>query len=113
MADQDFARQLGNIKAVLESVENQVARGKVPPDGLEQIKSSVDDVRLRLWAIMSAASSGEYENFAQRFRLRRAIEIVQGIADDLKAGKIGSDHAEFETLARSTRSLMEALNKGA
>ena len=112
MADPDFSKQLGNIKAVLESVENQVARGKVPPDGLEQIKGSVDDVRLRLWAIMSAASSGEYENFAQRFRLRRAIEIVQGIADDLRSGKIGKEHAEFQGLGKATRALMDALNQG-
>jgi hypothetical protein len=113
MADQEFAKQLGNIKAVLESVENQVSRGKVPPQGLEQIKSSVDEVRLRLWAIMSAASSGEYENFAQRFRLRRATEICQGLADDLTSGKLSVDHAEFQGLVNASRVLLAALSKGA
>jgi hypothetical protein len=111
MADQELNKQLANIKAVLESVENQVSRGKVPPTGLEQVKSSVDDVRLRLWAIMSAASSGEYENFAQRFRLRRAVETLQGLADDVTAGKISSEHMEFQALVQAAGALTAALKK--
>ena len=113
MPDAELARQVGNIKAVLESIETQVARGKVPPDTLGSVKSSVDEVRLRLWAIMSAASSGEYENFVERFRLRRATEICRGLADDIAAGKLGTDYAEFVALDAAARALLAALNPGA
>lgn len=113
MADVELTKQVGNIKAVLESIEAQVARGRVPAETLGQIKSSVDEVRLRLWAIMSAASSGEYESFVQRFRLRRATEICRTLAEDIKAGKTGSDQAEHKALAEAARSLIAALHAGA
>ena len=111
MADAELAKQMGNIKAVLESIETHVARGRVSPETLAAVKSSVDEVRLRLWAIMSAASSGEYENFVQRFRLRRATEINRGLADDIGAGKAGSGHAEFKALGEATGVLVAALNQ--
>ena len=113
MADAELARQVGNIKAVLESIEAQVERGKVPPEALADIKARVDEVRLRLWATMSAASSGEYETFAQRFRLRRATEICRGLADDITSGKAGTGHAEAQTLRAAVQSLAAALGKEA
>jgi hypothetical protein len=113
MPDAELAKLIGNIKAVLESMETQVERGRIPNDTLAAMKSSVDEVRLRLWAIMSAASSGEYENFVERFRLRRATEICRELADDIGAGKVGSQHAEFKTLAEATGALLWALNPGA
>ena len=111
MADVELTKQVGNIKAVLESIEAQVSRGRVPTETLGQIKSSVDEVRLRLWAIMSAASTGEYEAFVQRFRLRRAAEICRDLAADITAGKAGSNHAEFKSLGDAARALVAALPK--
>lgn len=113
MSDAELSKLIGKIKAVLESIETQVARGKVSAETLAAIKSSVDEVRLRLWAIMSAASSGEFENFVQRFRLRRATEINRGLADDIGTGKAGSEHAEFKALGEATGALLAALNQGA
>jgi len=113
MPDAELARLIGNIKAVLESIETQVARGRVSNETLAAIKSSVDEVRLRLWAIMSAASSGEYEGFVQRFRLRRATEICRGLAEDIGAGKLRSELAEFKTLGAAAGALLGALKQGA
>jgi hypothetical protein len=113
MPDAELARLIGNIKAVLESIETQVDRGRVSNETLAAIKSSVDEVRLRLWAIMSAASSGDYESFVQRFRLRRATEICRGLAEDIGMGKVGTDHGEFKTLGVAAGALLEVLNQGA
>lgn len=112
MADPELGKQIGNIKAVLQTIEAQVARGRVPAEGLDQVKASVDDVRLRLWAIMSAASSGEYGSFVERFRLRRAAEICAGITDDLVAGKIGKQHAELATLTEALTRLLAQIKGG-
>ena len=113
MADVELTKQVGSIKAVLESIEAQVARGRVPTETLGQIKTSVDEVRLRLWAIMSAASTGEYESFVQRFRLRRATEICRDLAKDIRAGKAGTNHAEFKALGEAARDLLTSLPKEA
>jgi hypothetical protein len=111
MADPELNKQVGNIKAVLESIEAQVARGRVPAETLGQIKSSVDEVRLRLWAIMSAAGTGNYETFVQRFRLRRATEICRELAADITSGKVASDHAEMQALGEAARALAASLTK--
>ena len=113
MPDAELAKLIGNIKAVLESMETQVERGRVSNETLAAMKSSVDEVRLRLWAIMSAASSGEYETFLERFRLRRATEICRGLADDIGAGRVGSQHTELKTLGEAAGALAWALNPGA
>jgi len=109
MTDVDLGKQIGNIKAVLQTIEAQIARGRIPPQGLDQVKASVDDVRLRLWAIMSAASSGEYSSFVERFRIRRAGEICAGLAEDIESGKLGSQPAELQKLGQTLAQLVNAI----
>ncbi|MEO8201275.1 MAG: hypothetical protein ABI679_12185 [Gemmatimonadota bacterium] len=108
MTELDLSKQVANIRAVLQTVEGQVARGRVPEEGLADFKSAVDEVRLRLWGIMSAASSGEYESFVERFRLRRATEIMKEISQDMRSGKLPRGHPEMEWLVEAARSLIAA-----
>jgi hypothetical protein len=99
MVDDELNRQIGNMRAGLETVEAQVARGRFSPDGLVELKSAIDEIRLRMWSIMSAASSTDYDTFSQRFRLRRASEILSGIVEDLRSGKLKRSHEELKNLA--------------
>ncbi|MEO6056818.1 MAG: hypothetical protein ABIQ49_08260 [Gemmatimonadales bacterium] len=39
-----------NIRATLRSIESRLQRGDVPPDGLADLKSAIDDACLRGWA---------------------------------------------------------------
>jgi phosphoglycolate phosphatase-like HAD superfamily hydrolase len=108
VSELDLGKQVSNIRAVLQTVEAQVARGRVPQEGLADFKSAVDEVRLRLWGIMSAASSGEYDSFVERFRLRRATEILRELAQDVQEGKVPKGHPEMEWLIEAARNLIAA-----
>jgi len=106
MADDETRRLIGTMQAGLESVEAQVARGRFSADGLAELKSAIDEIRLRMWSIMSAASSTDYESFSQRFRFRRATEILTGIVADLRSGKLKRSPQELESLATAASALI-------
>jgi hypothetical protein len=74
-----------------------------PPEGLQELKSAVDDVRLQLWGVLMSASAQGEKDFGERFRLRRATEILQGILRDVEAGQLGlttKEAAELGVVAR-------------
>jgi hypothetical protein len=76
-----------------------------PPDGLGDLKSAVDEVRLRLWGVLMAAHSQDDPGFGERFRLRRAAEILQGILGDIDAGRVNLSHTECAELGVVAREL--------
>src|SRR5690242_21950517 len=59
-----------------------------PPEGLVDLKSAVDDVRLQLWGVLMSSSAQGDKDFGERFRLRRATEILQGVLRDAEAGQL-------------------------
>lgn len=74
-----------------------------PPEGLQELKSAVDDVRLQLWGVLMSASAQGEKDFGERFRLRRATEILQGIVRDVEAGQLmltTKEAAELGVVAR-------------
>ena len=74
-----------------------------PPEGLQELKSAVDDVRLQLWGVLMSASAQGEKDFGERFRLRRATEILQGILRDVAAGQLkltSKEAAELGVVAR-------------
>jgi hypothetical protein len=83
----------------LQSIEGQ------SPEGLADLKSAVDDVRLRLWGMMMAVTSPSDRTFGERFRLRRAAEILQSIMADAAAGRLSLTHKEAAELGVAAREL--------
>jgi hypothetical protein len=74
-----------------------------PPEGLEDLKSSVDEVRLRLWGVLMSSSAHGEKDFSERFRLRRAAEILQGLLADVEAGRVkltSKEAADLGVVAR-------------
>ena len=74
-----------------------------PPEGLQELKSAVDDVRLQLWGVLMSATAQGEKDFGERFRLRRATEILQGILRDVEAGQLQlttKEAAELGVVAR-------------
>jgi hypothetical protein len=76
-----------------------------PPEGLQDLKSSVDDVRLRLWGVLMSSSAQGDRDFGERFRLRRAMEILQGILSDVDAGRMMLTSKEAAELGVAAREL--------
>ena len=74
-----------------------------PPEGLQDLKSAVDDVRLQLWGVLMSSSAQGEKDFGERFRLRRVTEILQGILKDVDAGQLkltSKEAAELGVVAR-------------
>ena len=100
--------QINAMRASLQTIEGQLARGDVRGQGLEDLKMGVDDLRLRIWAIMAAATSGE-SGALERFRVRRAIDVLGKMRDELMAGAIDPADPEVAALKGAAQRLLKAL----
>ena len=98
MAQPSLANEVANLHATLQAIESRMAAGELPVEGLAEFKSSVDDLRLRLWGLMSAGTANDYRAFQERFRLRRSREICEGVASELRAGTLSNRHEELGPL---------------
>ena len=88
---------MGTIRATLQAIEAQLDKGRIPRAALEDFKRAVDDVRLRVWSIMASASTDDPAPL-ERFRIRRAVDIVSGLADDAASGAVQMTHREWADL---------------
>ena len=96
--DSGLASQVNSIRLTLQAVEAQVGTGRLQRSALEDLKSSVDEIRLRIWAIMAASAEGSDGLALQRFRLRRAIEFCDGLSKEFEEGSMSARHKECEIL---------------
>jgi hypothetical protein len=105
MSQPGFAEQVATLNATLLAIEARVSSGEIPVEALTDFKSSVDDMRLRLWGLVSAGSANDYRGFQERFRLRRAKEICHGLESDLRTGTMSGRHEELGPLGQAARDL--------
>ena len=87
-----------SMRLILQSIESELQRGKIPMEGLDDFKVAVDDLRLRVWSILAAATTGDPQAALERFRLRRAIELSRTVAHDLESGAMSTGHEELPAL---------------
>ena len=109
MAQPTFSEQISSLNRTLRAIEARIAGGEIPAEGLADFKSSVDDLRLRLWALLSAGSANDYRAFQERFRLRRTREICQGVAGELRAGTLSPRHEELPPLGDAANELAASI----
>jgi hypothetical protein len=109
MPQPSLANEVASLHTTLQALESRVTSGEVPIEGLAEFKSSVDDLRLRLWGLMSAGTANDYRAFQERFRLRRTKEICEGVAGDLRAGTLSNRHDELRPLAEAAGDLARAI----
>lgn len=91
--------------SVKELMDQLQLLGSETPEGLADLKSAVDEVRLRLWGVLMAAHSPNDRGFGDRFRLRRAGEILQGIIADADGGRLNLGTKEGADLGTAAREL--------
>jgi hypothetical protein len=109
MTPPTVADEISSLHRTLASLEDRIARGEVPVEGLADFKSSVDDFRLRLWGLLSAGSANDFRAFQERFRLRRTREICQGVAEEVRAGALSPRHEELPPLGRAAGDLARSI----
>jgi hypothetical protein len=111
MAEPSFLQQIATLNATLSAIEEGLARGGAPIEGLEDFKSALDDVRLRLWGLLSAAGGDDYKGFQERFRIRRATEMNRGLGGDLRTGAVGGRHRELAGLREAASELTQSIEQ--
>jgi hypothetical protein len=111
MPQPSFADQITKFNALLGAIETRVAEGEVSREVVAEFKSSVDDLRLRLWSVLSAGSANDYRAFQEQFRLRRAKEICLGLEDDLQTGALSPRHEDLRPLAQAAGSLAACVKR--
>jgi len=109
MAEPNFAEQMATLNSTLGAIEVRLALGRAPVEGLEDFKSALDDTRLRLWGLLSAAGGSDSRGFQELFRIRRATEMCRGLGDDLQAGSVSGRHRELASLRQAATELAEKI----
>lgn len=95
------------MRKLCDEIEVSIARGGLPSDAVANLKRAIDETRMRVWASMEAAKSGD-PTWVQEFWLQRAAEVCLSIVQHLERGELdprspraGELRAAAERLARS------------
>jgi hypothetical protein len=110
MAEPSFADEMATLNSTLRAIEVRLALGRAPVEGLEDFKSALDDMRLRLWGLLSAAG-GDAKGFQELFRIRRATEMNRGLSSELRAGSISGRHRELVALREAASDLVDSVEQ--
>lgn len=111
MAEPNFADQLATLNGTLGAIEVRLALGRAPAEGLEGFKSALDDMRLRLWGLLSAAGATDAKGFQEQFRIRRATEMCLGLGGDLRAGTMSGRYPELTGLREAAMELTQSISQ--
>jgi hypothetical protein len=97
--------ELTRMRIVLQDLEGRLEAGEVPQEGLPEFKSTVDQIRLQVWALLASAGADAPQATAERFRLRRAVEFCRALGQELAAGHIDADHPEWSEVQLTAEQL--------
>ena len=111
MTEPNFADLIATLNSTLQNVEARLAGNHEPVEGLEDFKSALDDMRLRLWGLLSAAGADDFKGFQERFRIRRATEMCRGLSGDLGTGALGRRHVELTGLREAALDLSRSVER--
>ena len=109
MPDVSIGDHLSRLNLALKGLEARSGSGSMPVEDLSECKRVLDDLRLRLWALLRAAHVEDPTGFEQRFRVRRAVELCTRLTADLRNGLMDPHHAEFADLWIATVDLSQAI----
>jgi len=112
-AEGTLRERVTSMRLILQSIEAELQKGKIPTEGLDDFKVAVDDLRLRVWSILAAATTGDPQGALERFRLRRAIELTRSVAHDLETGAMSAVHGELPELRIAVHRLSGAMETAA
>src|SRR5262245_47974770 len=108
MPDVSIGDHLSRLNLALKGLEARTG-GATPVEDLSECKRVLDDLRLRLWALLRAAHVEDPAGFEQRFRVRRAMELCTRLTADLRNGLMDPRHAEFADLWIASVDLSQAI----
>ncbi len=101
--------ELTRMRIILENLEARLESGEFDPEGLREFKSAVDDIRLRVWGLLTAAGTPDPRDATERFRLTRTAELCRGLTHELAAGRLRATHPEWPEVQQTATQLTAAI----
>jgi hypothetical protein len=91
--------RLAVMRDLVRELEERVVTGEHVPEGVEKFKAAIDDIRLRLWAVLVGAHGTEDRKGAmRRFRLQRSIDLCRAVSKEVASGDLDVHQAELTQL---------------
>jgi hypothetical protein len=110
MTQPDWTDQIATIESTLDALEDRLAHEDFPRRTLEELKSALDDLRIRAWRMLMAGTAEDPRGFQAHFRILRGRDTCRGLVADLRAGRLSGDHPELSELQAAGRDLVEAVD---
>lgn len=107
-----WAEQVATLSGLLDTLQGQVAQGDGATRGLTELKSALDDLRLRTWGLLMAANADDPHGFQEQFRTHRGTEMCRALSTDLRTGKLRGHQPDLPKLGEAAGDLAAAV-KGA
>lgn len=107
----DLKQRVAQVQETVRKIEGEVAAGTIPVEGMEDFKRAIDEARMRIWAVLTAANDSDPAGFLERFRVRRAIEICRAIQRDLADHAMTAGHPELGELGSVVKELGATLER--
>ena len=111
MENEPLAQQLVKLRTLLDEVDARLTRAPVLPEGVEDLKRSVDTLRTNMWAVLSAGTGAQAPVRVERLKLRRAIEGIKAVRASFTSPTGGTLHPEHIELQLVARDLAEQIGK--
>jgi hypothetical protein len=111
---------LSRIRATLDQLSEEVSRGRFPASILKDLKLSVDNLRLTLWAIIAFEGSGGKDargaSFGlttklAEFRIKRLLQMLSDLQEDLQSGDIAPSNPALGPLVSVLESACRSVTK--
>jgi len=111
---------LPHIKQSLDSLAAEVEQGIHQPSLLRDLKMSVDQLRMTLWAAISYERKtgrqapdvgfGLAEGLAE-FRVKRLLQMLSALQEDFRKGSIAPSNPDLLSLASALHDTVESISK--
>ena len=106
-----WSEQVSILSAMLDALEIQVRGGDRNAPGLAELKSALDDLRLRSWSLLAAMHEDDPHAFQEHFRTLRGTEMSRALSTDLRTGKLSGRQPELPALGTAARDLAAAVKE--
>jgi hypothetical protein len=111
---------LSRLKETLDRLSEEVSQGRFPTAILKELKPSVDNLRLTLWALITFEGPGKKDaagaSFGLKtklveFRIRRLLQILTDLSEDIRAGDVTPSNPALAPLASALESALQAITE--
>lgn len=91
-----------------DDIDRAIRRGDLSSKSVQDLKRALDETRMRVWASMEAARSGD-PDWVQEFWLQRVVEICIAMVQRLEQGEVDGRSPRVGELRAVAERLVSAI----